>query len=446
MLQAVQLIIAAALLAAGAYLTVRLRLYQFVFFFYNRHRPMQRTDGISPGRALSTALAASVGTANIAGVAGAIAIGGPGAVFWMWMSALFGMATKYTEVYLAMTFRLRMPNGSYSGGPMIYMRRLGAFGKPLAAVFCVLAVLASAAGGAMTQGNALAKAVEGALAAAGLPEAPHVLLTAGLLTAALAASVILGGAERISRAAGYIVPFMAVLYIAAASAVIFRFSDRVGDAFRSIFTGAFGGFRPALGGVAGFSFAAVMRCGVVRGVFSNEAGAGSSPIAYALADTSDADAQGRLGIIEVFVDTIVICTFTAVALLVSDGAIPYGDASADGVQMMAQAFEPVFGSVWSPLILAASIALFAFTAIIGWSLYGSVCAGYILKGRFPRFFPVVYCLMIPVGAVMDVGAVWTLAELSSCLMALPNMLAVLALSGVAARGLQKRDNNGGMRV
>lgn len=440
MLEIVQLILAFVLLLAGAFFTFRLRGYQFRFFF-KRKRRRSASGGITPFKSLSAALAASIGTANIAGVASAIAIGGPGAVFWMWVSALLGMATKYAEVYLAMRFRLRLSDGSRCGGPMMYMRRLRRGGRALAVVFCLLALVAAVVGGAMTQGNTAAKAVESALETLGLDGGRIAAPACGLVTALVSAAVIFGGARRISDAASYCVPFMAALYMAATVVVMFKFSDGIGTAFADIFRGAFGGFRPAVGGVAGFSLATAMRCGVVRGVFSNEAGAGSSPIAHACADTDDADAQARLGIVEVFVDTIVICTATAVALLASDAMIPYGDASADGVVLMRYAFAPVFGDKGAALILASSILLFAFTAIIGWSLYGSVCASYLLKNRFGKLFPLLYCAMIPVGAMMDVGVVWSMAELSNALMSIPNIIAVLALSGVVTRGCALRSDS-----
>ncbi|MBE5785512.1 MAG: alanine:cation symporter family protein, partial [Clostridiales bacterium] len=295
---------------------------------------------ISPFEAFAAALGGSVGTGNIAGVASAIAIGGPGAVFWMWVSGILGMATKYAEILIAMRFRSRGAEGTPVGGTMYcILKGMGKGAMPLAAAFSLFTLLASLGCGNTVQANTIAAAASEA-AALFFPSVEWINALVGILTAAALAAVLFGGAKRICRASAYLVPLMSVLYIAASLAVIFAFRERLFSVFADILKGAFG-FRPMLGGAAGFTLVHALRVGMVRGVFSNEAGIGAAPMAYASARSEENALQAMMGIFEVFVDTIVICTLTALMVLSSGIMIPYGDESASGMGIALSALSTV---------------------------------------------------------------------------------------------------------
>ena len=389
---------------------------------WNSAKTPAKEGGVSSFQAVCTALAATVGTGNIAGVAGAIALGGPGAVFWMWVSAFFGMATKYAEVVLALKFRRKGPDGQWLGGPMYYMRDGLGWRWP-AVLFALLAVLGSFGMGNIAQINTIA----GAVTAAAQVYRPQwrpglVALFTGGMAAALVALVTLGGARRIGQVTEKLVPFMAAVYIGGSLAVILVHGRNLGPVFASIFQGA---FRPqaVLGGAAGVGLRQAVRWGGSRGIFSNEAGLGSAPMAHAAAEARPEE-QGLFGIFEVFLDTMVLCTLTAVTILVSGVPVPYGQAA--GAELATAALETVFGA-WAAGLSAVSLSLLALATLISWNLYGVQCARYLWGSRGAWVYQILYVFVILAGAVMDLSAAWTLSDALNGLMALPNLAALLAL-------------------
>lgn len=421
------------LLAAGVYFSGVTRFFQVTRFFTMLAIPFKRREGkggISPFRALSTALAGSVGTGNIAGVASALAIGGPGAIFWMWVSAVFGMATKFAEVVLAVKYRERGADGAWKGGAMYCIARgMGKKWRWLAAAFCVLGMLASFGVGNMVQVNTISAAAEQAFAAFSTSASVTAIdLGTGLLLAAAVGAVTFGGARRIGAAAEVLVPFMSLLYIVATLFVIVPNFSFFPKAMAEILSGAFGGFRPALGGGVGFTLAQSFKCGVMRGVFSNEAGLGSAPIAHAAAETKSPAEQGMLGIMEVFIDTVVICSLTGFMVLMAGIPIPYGDANANGMQISAAALSTALSAQGSGLFLAVAVLLFAFCSVLTWSLYGARCAEYLLGERGVFFYRIIFLCAIVIGASLEASLVWRLGETFNSLMAIPNLIMLTALA------------------
>lgn len=378
----------------------------------------KKGDGVSSFQAVCTALAATVGTGNVAGVAGAVALGGPGAVFWMWASAFFGMATKYVEVLLALRYRRRDEAGQWLGGPMYYME-YGLGWKRTAKIFAIFAVLGSLGMGNMAQIHTISASVTNA-AAEYMPswQPWHVALVTGALAASIVAVVTLGGAKRIGSVMEKLVPIMAGAYILGSLAVILSHWRQLPDVFLSIFREAFSP-RAAIGGGMG----AAIRWGVSRGIFSNEAGLGSAPIAHASAEATP-EQQGLFGIFEVFLDTVVLCTLTAVTVLISDVSVPYGQTA--GAELASYALETVFGH-WAPGLLALCLALLALATLISWNLYGVRCAEFLWGRRGAFFYRIVYVLLIVFGATMELSVVWTFSDLCNGLMALPNLAALTAL-------------------
>lgn len=371
-------------------------------------------------RAVCTALAATVGTGNIAGVAGAIALGGPGAVFWMWVSAFLGMATKYAEVVLALRYRQRGPDGAYRGGPMYYIRMgMGERWRPLAVLFALSAVLGSMGMGNMAQVNTIAAAVLTALPQY-RPE--PVLLAVGLVSALTVAAVTMGGADRLGRTAEKLVPLAAGVYLLGTISVLIVHGDRLGEALGSIVRGAFCP-RAVLGGGAGIGIREALRWGVARGVFSNEAGLGSAPLAHACAEAAPEE-QGLLGIFEVFFDTILLCTLTALSILTSGIRIPYGRAG--GAELAVAALETVFGRAAAGLS-AICIGLLAMATLLSWQFYGRQCAGYLWGQRGEQIYSLCFLAVILLGATMDLSAAWALSDLFNGCMAIPNLTALVAL-------------------
>ena len=386
---------------------------------------------VSPLQAMTTALAATVGTGNIAGVAGAIALGGPGAVFWMWVSAFLGMATKYVEVVLAVRYRQRAADGSFYGGPMYCIRALGRGFAPLARIFALLGALAAFGIGNMVQANTAAEAAAFSLTALfpALTEAP-LRLFVGLLLSLTVVLALAGGAARIGRATERLVPLMSALYACMALAVVFlRFPAAV-RALGDIVTAAFSP-RAALGGAAGVGLQTALRCGMERGMFSHEAGMGSAPIAHAGAQTDDPDRQGLFGIFEVFADTIVICTLTALAILASGVPVPYGRAA--GAELTIAAMGTVFGDGLAALLTSVCLVLFALSTMLSWSLYGERCFAFLTGGRAVALYRAVFIAAVLPGAAMRMETVWTLSGTLNGLMAVPNLIALFPLSGEAAR-------------
>lgn len=427
-------------LGTGVALTFRSGFFQFTHLgkalaapFRGRRRTL-RGGGVTAFQAMATALGSSIGTANIAGVAGAILLGGPGAVFWMWMAGLFGMASKLSEIVLALRYR---DMGVYppSGGPMYYIEKgLGRRFRPLAKAFSAFGCIAGLLGTAIVQSNTIAASVSG-LAESLYPSihTAAVRLGAGLAFALLCGAVIIGGAKRIGAFSEKAVPFMAALYAAACCAVIYIHRARIAGAFVRIIGCAFSP-RSAAGGLMGAGFLSAFRVGTARGVYSNEAGVGSGAIAHAASAETDPVRQGLFGIFEVFIDTMLVCTLTALVILTSFGSSRQAGGS-DGMRLITSAFASVFGRDGASLLLSVSILLFAFTSLVGWSLYGEKCAAFLFGGRAALPYRLIFVLLIPLGSVIGAGPAWKLGELCNYLMAAPNLIALLLLSGKVKREL-----------
>lgn len=393
----------------------------------------EAADGaMTPFQAVCTALAATVGTGNIAGVAGAIAIGGPGAVFWMWISAILGMCTKFSEVTLAVHFREKNEKGELVGGPMYYIKNgLKKHWHWLAYLFSIFGVLTVFGTGNATQVNTITTAIDSALFNYGIiskDSASTLNLIIGIVLAVLLSLILLGGIKRIGQVTEKLVPFMAIIYIVFALGVVALNFQNIPHVFASIFKGA---FSPAsvTGGAVG-SFFMSMKKGVSRGIFSNEAGLGTGSIAHACADTRKPVKQGVFGIFEVFIDTIVICTLTALVILCSEIPVNYGSAA--GAELTILGFTSTYGT-WISIFTAVAMCCFAFSTIIGWGLYGSRCIEFLLGPKVNKPFMLVYSLVAIVGATMDLGLMWSIAETFNGLMAIPNLIAVFLLSGVVVK-------------
>lgn len=373
---------------------------------------------LTPFQAVSTALAATVGTGNIAGVALAIAVGGPGAVFWIWVSAILGMVTKFSEVILSIAYRIKnKKNGTYSGGPMYYISR-GAKMKWLATLFALFASLAAFGIGNMTQSNSIAQALKTQF---NIDEC-----IVGIVITLLTAVVVVGGIKRIGTFTGKLVPIMALFYIIGALIVIFIKFDQLGNAFGLIFTSAFSG-TAAVGGFAGSSFIIAIEAGISRGVFTNEAGLGSGPIAHAAAKTDHPVRQGMWGIFEVFVDTIVICTMTALVVIVSGK----WDSGIKGAALTTEAFNSVISG--GGIIVSLGLTLFAFSTIIGWYYYGEKSFEFLVGEKYSKYYKYVYIPFIFVGAIGGLKEIWEITDTLNGLMAIPNLIGVVLLSGVVVR-------------
>lgn len=388
----------------------------------------QAKDGsMSPFQAVCTALAGTVGTGNIAGVAGAIALGGPGAIFWMWCSAFLGMCTKFSEVTLAIHFREKNSNGEYVGGPMYYIKNgLSKKWYFLAVLYAVFGVLTVFGTGNATQVNTIVASINSALMSFHIIDGTNdkANLIFGIFIAALVAMVLLGGIKRIGQVTEKLVPFMAVLYVILAFGVIIMNIEHVPAVFSEIFSGAFSP-RAATGGVIGSMFLS-MKKGVSRGIFSNEAGLGTGSIAHACADTDNAVHQGMFGIFEVFMDTIIICTLTGLVVLLAAPGITYGQAA--GAELTISGFTSTYGS-WVSIFTAVAMCCFAFSTIIGWGLYGSRCIEFLGGEKLVRPFLVIYSFVSIVGATINLGLLWDIADTFNGLMAVPNLIALLMLSG-----------------
>ena len=428
------------IIGVGLYLSIRTNFLQIREFPYAMKITLGRmlkkreaSDGaLTPFQAVCTALAATVGTGNVAGVAGAIAIGGPGAIFWMWISALLGMCTKFSEVTLAVHFRERNKDGDYVGGPMYYIKNgLKKYWHWLAYLFSAFGVLTVFGTGNATQVNTITTAIDSALYNYNLISgdgAATLNLIIGIVLAGLIALILLGGIKRIGQVTEKLVPFMAIMYILLALGVIVVHVGAVPAVFSAIIRGA---FDPAAvtGGAVG-SFFMSMKKGVSRGIFSNEAGLGTGSIAHACADTRKPVKQGFFGIFEVFVDTIVICTLTALVILCS--GVPVGYGAAAGAELTISGFTSVYGG-WVSIFTAVAMCCFAFSTIIGWGLYGTRCIEFLFGSKANKPFMLVYSLVAIVGATMNLGLMWSIAETFNGLMVIPNLIAVFLLSGVVVK-------------
>ena len=429
------------ILGVGLLLSVRTNFLQIRKFPYAIKTTLGRifkhkdaSDGtMTPFQAVCTALAGTVGTGNIAGVAGAIAIGGPGAVFWMWCSALLGMCTKFAEVTLAVHYRERSDAGEWVGGPMYYIKNgLGKRWQFLAVLYSLFGVLTVFGTGNATQVNTITTAIDTALLEFHIvaeDTLPTLNLVIGILCAMLVAMVLLGGIKRIGSVSEKLVPFMALFYVILAVGVVLLNLPRLPYVIEEIFAGA---FNPAAftGGAIGSLFLS-MKNGVSRGIFSNEAGLGTGSIAHACADTRKPVKQGMFGIFEVFADTIVICTLTAMVVLCSSVPVNYGTAA--GAELTISGFTATYGGGAS-LFTAVALCCFAFSTIIGWGLYGSRFATFLFKtDKIVKPFFVVYSFVAILGATLDLGILWGVADTFNGLMSIPNLIALLLLSGTVVK-------------
>ena len=439
------------LVGTGVYLSIRVGFLQFRKFGYAMRNTLGKIftkqeagEGeVTPFQAVATALAATVGTGNIAGVTGAICVGGPGAVFWMWISALFGMVTKYAEVVLAIRYRERNAQGDWVGGPMYYIRNgMGKQWNWLSMVFCVLGALAAFGIGNMTQVNTIASSINTAIDSFGGSTAAYSVellgqsipissIMTGAVVAMVVGMVLFGGIKRIGAVSERMVPVMAAIYILASLIIIGTHVSSIGSVFAMIFKGAFSA-DAALGGVFGITIMTTIQKGVGRGVFSNEAGLGSAPMAHAASSETDPVKQGLYGIFEVFMDTIVICTLTALTLLCgAQDKIVWGQSA--GAELISASFSSVFGAQIGSSIVAVGISLFALSTILSWSLYGTRCCEFLLGSKAAKVYQILFVAVILVGATLELELVWNIADTLNGFMAIPNLIALLGLSPVVIK-------------
>ena len=432
------------LVGSGVYLTIRTGCLQVRWFpyimkntvgslFKKSEKKDKDSKNLSAFQAVTTALAGTVGTGNIAGVTGAIFVGGPGAVFWMWVSAFFGMCTKYAEILLAMKYRVTDESGIYKGGPMYYIENgLGKKWKPLAIIFAILGGLASFGIGNIAQSSEIAGAMNGMFNL-------DPMIT-GIILAVLVAIVILGGVKRIGQVTSYLVPFMAIFYIIAGVIVIIMRVTDIPAALVEIFKGAFS-FKAVGGGVFGYAIMVAMRQGFARGVFSNEAGLGSAPIAHAASETKEPAQQAIWGVFEVFVDTIVICTITALTVILSGVLGTEGglDAFASKGAAAVAAFNSILPGTLGGTIIQISLLFFALSTILSWSYYGERCWGYLSKNNkvVNIIYKVIFILVCIVGATGSGTLMWDISDTLNGMMAIPNLIALLGLSAVIIKETKK---------
>ncbi|MEI3102551.1 MAG: sodium:alanine symporter family protein [Oscillospiraceae bacterium] len=434
----------------GVLLTVRTGFIQFRRFGY----AMKNTAGkmfkkaeagheaVTPLQAVTTALAATVGTGNIVGTSQAIALGGYGAVFWLWLAALMGMVVKYSEVTLSVHYRQRDAHGDWVGGPMYYITNgMGAKWKWLAVVFAIFAVLASFGIGNMSQVNSITGSITDAInvffsLSDSARTTVHWIL--GISMAILIAVILLGGIKRIGSVTEKLVPFMSVIYIVVCVVVLICHAQNIPGAFVKIFSAAFAP-RAVMGAASGIALKQAIVWGLRRSAFSNEAGLGSAGIAHAAADAPSAVDQGLYGIFEVFMDTLVICSLTALTIICSGIDISFG--TKPGSELIMAAFSTVFGEKFSSLFVAVALMLFAFSTVLGWALYGTRCTQYLFGSKSIRVYQVIFAIIIVVGCVSPIDVVWDVADTFNGLMAVPNFVAIFALSGVVAKLTKEHFDN-----
>ena len=439
------------LVGTGIYLSIQTKFIQFTKFklmisqTFGKNNKNSNDGELSPIQSLTTALAASVGTGNIAGVAGAITVGGPGAIFWMWVSALFGMVTKYAEVVLAMKYRERNEKGEYVGGPMYNIKNgLGPKFKWLATLFCSFGALAAFGIGNMTQVNTIANSINNMFASFGYnPE--HVLfkffgqnvpltsILIGIITSILVALVLLGGMKRIGQVTEKMVPIMAIIYVICSLAIILVNIHHIPAIIISIFKGAFSP-NAALGGAFGITIMTTIQKGIGRGVFANEAGLGSAPMAHATSSEQDPIKQAMYGIFEVFMVSFVICTMTAFVLMRGNAhgvSIHWGQSY--GADIISTCIGTLFGNKIASVIITVSITLFALSTLLTWSLYGIRCYEYIFGQKTVKMYQIIFILSIIIGACLKLDIVWTIAEILNGFMAIPNLIAIIGLSPIVIK-------------
>lgn len=422
------------ILGVGLYLSARLRFAQLALLpkafqsFCKMLLKREQGKGVSPFQALCTALAATVGTGNLVGVAGALCLGGPGAIFWMWISGLLGMATKFAEVVLSIRYR-QPSSAGWIGGPMYVMTNgLGPRFRGMAKLYCLFGVIAAFGVGNAAQINAAVTGLNGMLSAFGIGQTRKGNLLIGLALGELIAVLLLGGAKRIGTAAERIVPFGAAAYILLCIGILISRRAYIAQAFQAILEGAFSP-RGVTGGMLGSAFQA-LRVGLSRGVFTNEAGMGTASIAHASAEVAHPAEQGLMGIMEVFLDTVVICTLTALAILVSGVKISYGVDL--GAELTEKAFAAVYGS-FAGIFLGLILTLFAVATVLGWGLYGARCCEFLFGRKAWKWFALAQAVAAALSAVLDTGTVWQFSEMINGLMALPNLITVAALTNEVVR-------------
>lgn len=424
------------ILGVGIYLSVRTGFAQFrllpraIGSFCKMLRGGKREEGeVSPFQALCTALAATVGTGNLAGVAGAMAIGGPGAIFWMWICAVLGMGTKFAEATLSVRYRVKNDRGEWVGGPMYIIEHgMGSRWRWMAGIYAFFGVVAAFGVGNATQINAVVASVNQVLPMLGMEETNGGNLLIGVILAILLCGILMGGMAGIGRAAERLVPFASCLYLLLGCGVLIARAQALPEAFRVIITGAFTP-KAVTGGAIGSAFIG-LRVGISRGVFTNEAGMGTAGIAHGAAAVQHPAQQGLMGIMEVFLDTIVICTMTALVILVSGVQIPYGTDV--GVRLTTHAFADVYGQ-WVSVVIALALCCFAIATVLGWGMYGARCAQYLFGSGAWRRFVLLQGVTVVAGAVLKTGTVWLLSETVNGLMALPNLVALAALTPETVR-------------
>ncbi len=414
----------AIFLLVGIYVTVRTGFFQFTHvgrWFGGTIRSLFHKDatdkqkGFNALQSLSTALAATIGTGNIVGVATAIVSGGPGAVFWMWMAALFGMMTKYAEVLLSMYYRKK---GEYRSGPMYVLER-GLKNKPLAVCYAFFCLIASFGIGNMSQGNSIAQAFSSSFGVSPMATGIVVMILAGI--------VLIGGVRRIGAVTEKLIPFMAIFYLLFCGIVLVVQHQAIPSAFALIFREAFR-FESVGGGALGYTAMRAIRFGVARGIFTNEAGLGTSSMAHAASSETQPVKQAMMGIFEVFIDTILICTVTALVILVT-GVLGNGKS---GAALTISAFAQNLGG-FSEVFICISIALFAFASILSWCFYGERCAEYLWGSVAAKGYRCIYIMFILIGCVLSMDAVWNLCDIFNALMAVPNLAGVVSKTGLVSK-------------
>ena len=419
------------LVGTGILITLMMKFIQFRHFIYawklisGKYDNPEDEGEVTHFQALSTALSATIGTGNIAGVGTAVAIGGPGAVFWMWVTAVFGMGLKYAECLLSLNFRTIHKDGTTGGGPMYYLE-YGLKQKWLGIAFAIFAAISAFGIGNMVQANSVAEPL---LDTFGIPK-----VVTGMIIALLCFAVIVGGVKRIGAFASKIVPAMAFFYVVGALLMIITHIDKVPTAFAVIFSDAFSG-TAATGGFVGAGVAQAIRFGVARGVFSNEAGLGSAPIAHGAAQTKEPVREGLVAMLGPFIDTLVICTMTALVIILT-GAFTMKGADGSGLTgavLTKTAFKTGMPFAGGEYIVTIGIIFFAFSTIIGWSYYGDRCIDYLFGQKMVLPYRIIYCLIIPVGATIKLSTVWTVSDIFNALMAWPNLIGLICLSPVVVR-------------
>ncbi|MCD6585593.1 MAG: sodium:alanine symporter family protein [Desulfobacteraceae bacterium] len=421
----IMLLVGTGVLVALITKAVQIRKFSYAWKLISGKFDNPDDDGeITHFQALSAALSATIGTGNIAGVGTAIALGGPGAIFWMWVTAVFGMGLKYAECLLALKFRTIHKDGTVGAGPMYYLEK-GLGWKWMGILFAIFATFASFGIGNMVQANSVAEPI---LKTFGIPK-----LATGLIIGGLVFAVIVGGIKRIGQVASRLVPFMAVFYVGGALWVIILNVDMIPAAFAMIFSDAFTG-SAATGGFAGAALAQAIRFGVARGVFSNEAGLGSAPIAHGAAQTKEPVREGLVAMLGPFIDTIVICTMTAMVILTTNAFTLTGaDGNAlTGAVLTAKAFNMGLPGP-GDYIVSIGIIFFAFSTAISWSYYGDRCVDYLFGEKMVMPYRVIYCMLLPVGAAVELTTVWTLSDIFNALMAWPNLVGLIFLSPVVVK-------------